>query len=346
MVRHSHAASWVDVIEACYELDTPEPEWLAQILRAARPLFPESVMLHGMTYDASVPAQMRVESLVAVQLPPGVDHAMFDAGARASQQALPPEEVARGFWVTRAETASELLGSSYDDKLRLNDIAGPFGIRDTLGINAPDPDHRGVALVASLGVAQRVPGAKRALLLRVASHLSAAFRLRRGTSRPAAALRPEHGEAVFDRRGKLIHATGAASGRAQRVALENAARVIVAAGGTQRASEAEVVEAWRALVEGRWSVVSSGDVDGKRFFVAVENGVNARPDARLSPRERAVLALVSIGHTNKLIAYDLGLSSAGVARALLEAQRKLGFRTRTELVAFTSALTRGTAQAQ
>ena len=43
-------------------------------------------------------------------------------------------------------------------------------------------------------------------------------------------------------------------------------------------------------------------------------------------------ALAALGETNKLIAYRLGTSSTRVSTVLCSALRKLGFRTRAQLV--------------
>jgi DNA-binding NarL/FixJ family response regulator len=58
------------------------------------------------------------------------------------------------------------------------------------------------------------------------------------------------------------------------------------------------------------------------------------PDPRaLTERERVIAHLAALGKTNKLIAYELGLSPSTVATHLATALRKLGLRSRTQLVA-------------
>jgi DNA-binding NarL/FixJ family response regulator len=54
--------------------------------------------------------------------------------------------------------------------------------------------------------------------------------------------------------------------------------------------------------------------------------------AALSPREGEVLRFACLGHHNKLIAFELGLSSSTVRVLLWRAMRKLGVRSREELV--------------
>jgi DNA-binding CsgD family transcriptional regulator len=73
--------------------------------------------------------------------------------------------------------------------------------------------------------------------------------------------------------------------------------------------------------------------------VAVENVRVAPTPAVLSARERQVVAAAVTGRTNKLIAYELGLSDSTVRVLLGRAKRKLELRTRRELVALYAAHT-------
>jgi two-component system response regulator FixJ len=62
------------------------------------------------------------------------------------------------------------------------------------------------------------------------------------------------------------------------------------------------------------------------------------PDiSRLTGRERQVVAFASLGHTNKVIAYELGISPYTVGVFLYRAARKLRVASRKELLAAFSA---------
>jgi DNA-binding CsgD family transcriptional regulator len=86
--------------------------------------------------------------------------------------------------------------------------------------------------------------------------------------------------------------------------------------------------------------VRNVDHDGKRFLLAQQNRVVRDPTPRLTPREHQVVACAAMGHSNKLIAYDLGISPGSVSVLLSRASTKLGvsdrgamiqaFRNRTE----------------
>ena len=91
--------------------------------------------------------------------------------------------------------------------------------------------------------------------------------------------------------------------------------------------------AWRALVAGLLVVVELNDRDGRRTIVARPRAVDGCSWDALTPCERDAVALAAAGHTNKLIAYELGIATSTVAMRLLRATRKLGLRSRVELIA-------------
>jgi DNA-binding NarL/FixJ family response regulator len=116
--------------------------------------------------------------------------------------------------------------------------------------------------------------------------------------------------------------------------LSFAARAVEAARGKLRKSEPILaLEVWRAMVDGRWSIVDFLDSDGKRFLIARVNEPVLRSSARgLSTREHQIAALVGRGHSNKLIAYDLGLGEGTVAGYVSRVIEKLGMSTRAEVI--------------
>jgi DNA-binding CsgD family transcriptional regulator len=88
----------------------------------------------------------------------------------------------------------------------------------------------------------------------------------------------------------------------------------------------------RALVAGRWSLVERCDRDGKRFLLARKNVPEVHEPGALAPAERRVAALLAMGHSQKLVSYELGLGAAAVSQLARAALRKLGVRSRSELV--------------
>jgi len=53
---------------------------------------------------------------------------------------------------------------------------------------------------------------------------------------------------------------------------------------------------------------------------------------RLTARQRGVVSYVALGHSYKYVAYELGISITAVATDLRDAMRKLGIRSRAELI--------------
>ena len=74
------------------------------------------------------------------------------------------------------------------------------------------------------------------------------------------------------------------------------------------------------------------DTDGRRFVLALPNSPDVLDPRGLTERESQVVTYAASGHTNKMIAYRLGLSSSHVSLLVRGAMRKLGVRTRAQLV--------------
>jgi DNA-binding CsgD family transcriptional regulator len=164
---------------------------------------------------------------------------------------------------------------------------------------------------------------------RITAHIAAALRLRRRIEQTAV-----ESEAVLSPSGSILHATGPARDINARDRLRAAARSIDRSRGALRRSDpGEALEIWRALCEGRWSLVDRFESDGRRYLVAHRNEPT-QPDLRkLSRREATVVGFVRLGQSNKEIAYALGISLSSVATHLSGALRKLGLPSRAGLVA-------------
>jgi DNA-binding NarL/FixJ family response regulator len=133
--------------------------------------------------------------------------------------------------------------------------------------------------------------------------------------------------------GRLVDASAAASGQHARESLREAAIALdQACGRLGRTDAGRAVALWRALIAGRWSLVDQFDRDGRRFLLAQRNDAALVGAGRLTERERQVAAFAALGHPNKLIAYELGLSTTTVATHLSHAAKKLGLRSRAALI--------------
>lgn len=89
---------------------------------------------------------------------------------------------------------------------------------------------------------------------------------------------------------------------------------------------------WKAMVAGRWTLVDQFESDGRRYVVAKVNSPASGAISKLSERESQVVALASLGRSNKVIAYELGLAEGTVATLLTRSRKKLGAATFDDLL--------------
>lgn len=227
-----------------------------------------------------------------------------------------------------------------------------IGVRSFTGINSTDLEHASVSIGVPAPRGARVfwPGADRAMWERISAHLGAALRLRR---RVAVGGQPS---VIIDARGRVAHVAPELADRAVLEALGELVAAVSRARRIRMPPEA-VLGAWRALFDGRWSIVASVEHDGRRALVVRPNAPGARPSApvvrdaelapaaprRLSPGEYRALVALGQGHANKLIAYELGIQRSTVSTLLARAARKLGCRSRVELARAGRALARAAA---
>jgi DNA-binding NarL/FixJ family response regulator len=140
-------------------------------------------------------------------------------------------------------------------------------------------------------------------------------------------------EAVLAPDGTILHARGTAREDDARHALREAARRMdKARSHAGLTSHEDALALWRGLVEGRWSLVERFESDGRRVVVAERNEPPVRETRALDERERKVVALLAIGHSLKLCAYELGRAESVVSELNRSAMRKMGVSTRAELI--------------
>lgn len=159
---------------------------------------------------------------------------------------------------------------------------------------------------------------------RVAAHLGAALRLRTDAGLTDAVLSPG---------GRLLHAESEARERGARRALIDAVLASERARGRLRRTDPdEAVKTWSALVAGQWSIIDSVERDGKRLLLARRNPPTGRDLLQLTPAQSEVAWLVALGHSNKFVAYELGVPVSTVVSRLRSACRKLGVANRGQLI--------------
>ena len=199
------------------------------------------------------------------------------------------------------------------------------GHADSINLVCMDASLRGLVLIHPSTTRVRTHPRTRELWSRVAAHVTAGLRLRRvvkGESLEADA------DVILDTAGHVLEAK--ANAIADREVLREAAKRVDRARlrGTE---EDEALDLWQCLFSGEYSVVDCFDTDGKRLFVARRNPPQARGPRMLTDRERHVVALIGVGHSDKSAAYELGISEGTVASHLHVALRKLGLPSASDL---------------
>lgn len=320
------ARDLVALVESIYGLESTEDEWLRSIGERVRVAFGgHDLGAYALTYDASDIFDCRFSAVVPVAIKnERVRRVMLKDAPLAYRDE--PNVVDAIFRRTPYGLGSNLPVTERNRQVYAR--LASLGVVDILGLNGVNVDGRG----AHVGVLMSRPtrGVAPALLARVSSHLAAGFRLRR---RLGAAPRMDNAEAILGPSGRVEHATGVAKLRDAREELsEAAARIDRLRVSTRKRDPQRALEEWKALVRARWSLVDHFEADGKRYLLAQRNDPEVGPVALLSTRERQVVALAAIGHANKMIGYELGISVSTAGVLLSRAAKKIGAQSRADLI--------------
>ena len=323
------SSTLIEITEAVYDLETEDAAWIPNLLRVGLPLLDRGLGVAAAAYTLNPNA------------PDFVVHQKFSCGgppdllARVDRVAAewPREVYAKLMRPGLVATLSELT----KDHPEVLEAYGRHvaGCRDVLGMTAVDPNGLGVLIVALRPEVTRLKGPERDVWKMVGAHVAAGHRLRRAVvagQEPSGL--PHNAEAVIDpTRLKLTDATGAAENKDAAKALRTAAVQIDRARGKLRKSDpAAAIEMWKSLTDGRWSLVDWFDSDRRRFVLALPNTPKVVDPRGLSERESLVATYAVQGDSGKLIGYRLGISKSLVSTALKGAMRKLGVKTRAQLV--------------
>jgi DNA-binding CsgD family transcriptional regulator len=317
----------IDLVEACYRVEGDDDSWLKGILDASSSFIDRGIFDGAYTFDATHPDGLK---MIAARFEPPVEPAQLGAFLGSV-----PQDYVRKTWLARpsgyASTIEGFEGPIADGLFRFG------GARDVLAVTGLDPTGHGVWLGSIRARRGRPKARELDALARLGAHLATGYRIRRRLAeKPAQELASE---AVLSPSGALEHAEGPAKTTEARTELRRAVvaleRVRSAAG--HRDPELALAS-WKGLVSARWSLLDRFESDGRRFVVATENAA-ALPSVRaLSPREEQVVAYAALGHDNKVIAYELGLSASTVRVLMARAAAKLEVRRRVDIIARYQAL--------
>ena len=315
------------VLEVAYELESTNEEWLKSVAEAVRPHLDDSFGLAAFEFVRTgdePPTILQSQHLWMPEPLAAVYPRMFAS--------MPPELRVRPFRLGPCVSGSEMMNmkAEFANLPQMKNGLQKFGMFDSIWITATDPMGRGCVFHAGRkAIAWTKPAEKRTwgqLAAHLASALRLRYRVREGDARAPLA-------AVFDPNGKLHDATGEAQEAEARGTLRDAVLKIEKARGPQRhEAPTAALGSWQALVAGKWSLVDQVELDGRRYIVARENEPRAPGPSALSPREKQVLGYARLGHHDKLIAYELGITDSTVRVLMSRAKSKLGVKTRAELL--------------
>jgi DNA-binding CsgD family transcriptional regulator len=322
------ASDLLSVLEAAYEPAESDEKWLSGVVAAVAPLLDHGKGVVGAFYELLPSGHASYSGLV-----PGSPAVMEFLGVAGRLESEPnTESLSRSIW--RAPpygTTSQKsgLGAGWPKHPAIAKHHVAIGVRDTLGLIGEDPSGKGCLIVVPLRRVYSPPNREADVWSRVAAHIASGLRLRRAADEAAF----DEPEAIVSPSGRIEHASGPAKSREALAAIARAARAMDRARGKLRRRDPdEAISIWRGLVVGRWSLVDSFDYGGRRHLIARRNDVTTPAWKALTARERQIVAYAALGHSNKLIAYELGLSLSTVAMHLSRAAARVGARSRVELI--------------
>lgn len=321
------------MVEAAYTLDGDERHWLERLALAADPVLGFGLGLIAYRYDFSDPDHPSIDPTIAHSMPDD-----FLSAARAEHLRMPFDKRIAMYRAGPCFTTSRVFANTQRYVVS-SSMRERFGAADYLGIVAANPGDVGCALVAPCSDRISLDAGVTRRWSRVAAHVAAAVRMR-------AAFAEDAVEAVFHPSGALADASGEASEAGAREALRRAVvGVDNARSHRGRSDPDDALTLWRGLVAGRWSLVDRFDRDGRRFLLAVKNPPSDRTRPGLTPLELAVVEYLAFGHSQKLIAYELGLSAPRVNQLATSACKKLGLKSRLDIARFGLSSARERAEA-
>jgi DNA-binding CsgD family transcriptional regulator len=326
---------WISILETAYSLSRDDERWLAGVAEVARPTLDCGLGVVAYFYDAST-ARLKLFGYVRA----GASADLIEFARRVHEHpAWRSSELLRATY--RSPTAltysSDMGKEQWEQMLASTGDWGKNGPRRVLILHAGDPSNLGCVLGAPDPRATSSPLRDTASWSRVAVHVAAALRLRRRLAEHKSHSDLE--EAILSPSGAVLHAEGVAKARSARDALRDATLAVEKARGRLRRSDPDAaLNLWRGMLDGRWSLIDRVESDGRRLIVAHRNDVKTRGLRALTIRERQVASYVALGHSNKLIAYELGLTLGSIGKHLGAALAKLGAKSRLELIQIAATL--------
>jgi DNA-binding CsgD family transcriptional regulator len=318
----------VDIVEACYQVDGEVDDWMKTVGEALDAHHGYGQGSIAIRYHLGNDFSFQPLTMVTINLP--MDRIITIQRVAAM---LSPDYVRATFAsVPAAMARSAGSAENRDEATRaFREHFEPIGWQDIAVVNGLDPTQHGLYFGAFMARRGTLTARMRARWSRIAAHVAAANRLR--TRLSANELRSvDAADAVLTPSGHVEHASGDAKLASARDTLAEGVRMIDRARGKLRRTDPDLALAeWRALLAARWTLVDHFESDGKRYVLARRNAPVPTGLDALTTRERQALGFAQLRHSNKLIAYEMGISASTVAVLLYRAAKKLGC-DRDELV--------------
>jgi DNA-binding CsgD family transcriptional regulator len=318
----------LSIIESAYQVDTPGDVWLRRLSAKVKPHLDQGFGMAAFEYFWPRGGSLQMLQSLHIGIPPGLNEIYSKVF-----QTMDPQIRARPFEMGPCVSGSQMMGmraEQFRAQPHMKRFVQQFGMYDSIWITAAEPSGRGLGFHSGRAKIAWASPRQVSLWGKVAAHLSSAVRLRhRMEGHPA---RPTP-EAVLDPSGKLHDAEGPAKAKSARERLRAAVRDIERGRGPlRRRDPGQALSDWKGLVAGRWTLIDQLERDGRRYIVARENAPRVPGPEALTERERQVVGFAKLGHSNKLIAYDLGIADSTVRVLIARAAFKLGVRTRDEVI--------------
>ena len=317
----------VGFVEAAYRVEQPRHTWFDTVMAAVLETLRPSAGVGGVMYDVTQPETGQAFEIRGL----GASPAWLEVGRKQHDDPRLATLLREGYRTTLCSTSQEFASRISAERPSAQIIEPDMtrhGVTEMVMINGASPDGRGCACIPFWEEGIHLTQALRADLTRLAVHLATASRLNtrlQGDAAPAdAVLRPD---------GKLEHAEAPAQSRDAQRELRAAAEAIAwARSRAGREQPEKALGQWKGMVSGRWSLVDRFERDGKRYVLARQNPPVTTGEVSLSSREQQVLALARMGHSNKVIAYELGISPRTVEVYRANVMSKTGAHGLSELV--------------
>lgn len=324
----------IDFAEAAYDLQAPQDNWLPNLINAGAPALDQGLGVFAFTgVRPPTPGPLVIDEVYASDGGHEFVEGIAALRTQVGMELMWPLSRS-GMPKTLSEVTHDHNPAAFSLIMRHFDFA-----KDGLAISALDPNGRGVYLAVPLPKVTTLSSRARERWQMLAAHLRAGYRLRRALEQshldrlPVPEL-PFGAEVLIDPTDfSVAEASGEARSRPALAALRQAVERVDQARGQLRESDPEAaLELWKALVRGRWSTVDWFDSDGRRFVIGIPNAPDVVDPRGLTHREMQVVSYAFLGLSNKMIAYNLGISKGRVSTLLSSAMRKLGVSTRAQLV--------------